>query len=234
MKVLLLLLVPLAIGVATAAFEPWTNKADNTVELELVSKAEKNGDVVGTFRMRDGRTAEIAAADLSEGSADKLRDWQPEATGATPPPSVFDDILAGNLLKLEGKRLKRFKDLEAPTKYYLFYYTASWCGPCHKFTPNLVKFYKENKNDEFEVILITADSDEESMEDYAAEMGMPWPQLKMAKVGKFRKEFRHPGGGIPNLVLTNLDGELLKTSYVGKDYVGPYVVMNHLKGLLQD
>lgn len=234
MKAPLLLIVPLLVGIATAAFEPWTNKAGTTVELELVSKSEKNGDAVGTFRMRNGQTAEIAAADLSEDSAAKLRDWQPEAADAASPASVFDESLDGNLLKLDGKRLKRFKDLEAPTKYYLFYYTASWCGPCHKFTPNLVKFYKENKNEEFEVILITADSDEESMEDYAAEMEMPWPQLKMAKVAKFRKEFRHPGGGIPNLVLTDLNGELIKTSYVGKDYVGPYVVMNHLKGLLKD
>jgi hypothetical protein len=62
---------------------------------------------------------------------------------------------------------------------------------------------------------------------------MNWPQLKLGKVEKFNKEFKHPGTGIPNLVLTDLQGNLLKTSYEGKEYKGPNVVMEHLKSLLK-
>ncbi|MBB5352029.1 thiol-disulfide isomerase/thioredoxin [Haloferula luteola] len=239
MKTILLLLATIGSGLATAGFESWTNSEGKSVELELISKVEKDGDTVGTFRMRNGKTVEVAATQLSDDSAAKLKKWSAEAADfATATPeltaSVFDDVLDGNLIKLDGKHLKRCKDFVQPTKYYLFYYTASWCGPCHKFTPSLVEFYNEHKNAEFEVVLITSDSNEDDMEEYAEEMAMPWPQLKLSKASKFKKEFRHPGTGIPNLVLTDLQGKLLKTSYEGENYVGPTVVMNHLAGLLKD
>ena len=130
---------------------------------------------------------------------------------------------------------KSDKDVVKPSKYYLFYYSASWCGPCHKFTPSLVDFYNKNKpgNNEFELILVTSDSSDDDMDQYAAEFKMPWPHLKLSKVEKFKKEFNHPGTGIPNLVLTDTQGKLLKTSYEGATYVGPAVVMNYLGTLLK-
>ena len=68
---------------------------------------------------------------------------------------------------------------------------------------------------------------------YAVGKQMQWPHLKLSKVSKFKKEFKHPGTGIPNLVLTDLEGNLIKTSYVDGNYVGPTVVMDHLEGLLK-
>ena len=98
-----------------------------------------------------------------------------------------------------------------------------------------MKFYKANKpnNDEFEIILVTSDSEEKDMEKYAISKDMTWPHLKLSKADKFQKKFNHPGGGIPNLVLTDLEGKLIKTSYEGKNYLGPTVVMDHLAGLLK-
>ncbi|MES2439768.1 MAG: thioredoxin-like domain-containing protein [Verrucomicrobiota bacterium] len=228
-------------GYASAEFASWTNKDGKSVELDLVNVTQADGQPQGEFKMRSGRTAILKAADLSEADAKRLAEWKPAATPAaaaanvTSAPSVFDDALDGNLVSLKGKGLASQKDFVKPTKYYLFYYTASWCGPCQKFTPSLVDFYNSKKpgSDEFEIILVTSDSDEESMEEYAVEKKMPWPQLKLSKVDRFKKEFKHPGGGIPNLVLTDTEGKLLKTSYEGKTYVGPAVVMNHLATLLK-
>jgi len=70
------------------------------------------------------------------------------------------------------------------------------------------------------------------MENYSVEKKMPWPQLKLSKVEKFKKEFKHPGTGIPNLVLCDLEGKLIKTSYVDGKYIGPHAVMQHLETLL--
>ena len=100
----------------------------------------------------------------------------------------------------------------------------------------MVEFYNAHKpkSDQFEIVLITSDSDEGDMESYAKDKEMKWPHLKMSKVEKFRKEFKHPGGGIPNLVLTDLQGKIIKASYEGSDYKGPTVVMNHLGSLLKE
>ena len=222
---------------ASAEFRTWTRADGKTAELDLVAVSDAGGEKTGDFKMRDGRSVKLKASSLSEADAKLLADWKPAeaAATATAAASVFDAVLDGNLVKIKGKSLKSLKDFEKPSKYYLFYYTASWCGPCQKFTPSLVEFYDKNKpgNSDFEVVLITSDSDEESMEEYAVDKEMPWPQLKLSKVEKFKKEFRHPGTGIPNLVLTDLEGKLLKTSYEDGKYVGPAVVMNHLATLLK-
>lgn len=237
MKTTFLLCLCLA-GVALADFSSWTNKDGKSADLDLVRVVDKDGEKAGEFKLRNGRTVTLKASDLSETDAKRLSEWKAPAEAAAPEAaktSVFDKILDGNLVKLSGKSLKRCSDATKPTKYYLFYYTASWCGPCHKFTPSLVEFYDKNKpgNSEFELILITSDSDESAMEGYASEMKMGWPQLKLAKVEKFKSEFKHPGTGIPNLVLTDLEGNILKSSYEGKDYKGPNYVMDYLGTLLK-
>lgn len=194
---------------AMAEFRTWTRNDGKTAELELVSVAESGDEKVGQFKMRNGRTVSLKASTLSEADAKLLADWKPAPDPAAGPSSVFDDILDGKLVKLDGKSLKSFKDLQKPAKFYVFYYTASWCGPCHQFTPSLVEFYNKNKNENFEIVLITSDSEENAMEKYAAEMKMPWPQLKLDKADDFKKEFRHGVSGIPSVIVCDLEGKNL-------------------------
>lgn len=228
----LILTTALMTSTLHAEVRTWTNSDGKTASLELISTSGEGDDIIGTFKMRNGQTVELAAADLAEADAELLKAWKPEGEAV---PSVFDKMLDGNLEKLDGKSLKRFTLENKPTKYYLFYYTASWCGPCQRFTPALVKFYEENKasSDEFEIILVSSDRDEKAMEGYAVDKKMNWPHLKLSKSSDFKKEFKHPGRGIPNLVLTDLEGNLLKTSYEGDEYKGPTVVMNHLAELIK-
>ncbi len=232
---LLFVLTSLLVGSVNAEFRTWTREDGKTAELELTGVSGSEGDKTGEFKMRNGRAITLAASSLAAADAKLLDEWKPAAaeSSAVPSVSAFDEAIDGSLVKLSGKSLKTCKDATKPSKYYLFYYTASWCGPCHKFTPSLVDFYNKNKDDNFELVLITSDSDEDAMEEYAAEFKMPWPQLKLSKVEKFKKEHKYPGGGIPNLVLTDLDGTLIKGSYEGSTYVGPTVVMNHLETLLK-
>lgn len=239
MKITLLLSLLLT-SASFAEFATWTSKDGKSAELELVSVTTIGTEKSGVFKTKAGKTVNLLASQLSEADGKRLADWKPEAgtpaaAATAEGASVYDKVLDGNLVKLDGKSLKKFKETAKPTKYYLFYYTASWCGPCQKFTPSLVEFYNKYKPDhpEFELVLITHDSDEADQEKYTVDKQMPWPQLKLGKVEKFEKEFKHPGSGIPNLVLTDLQGNLLKTSYVGKEYQGPGVVMSHLESLLK-
>jgi nucleoredoxin len=196
-------------GVSLAGFESWTNKDGKTAELELVNVSDKDGEKAGEFKLRSGATVTLKASELSDESAAKLNEWQPPTAAAEAKASVFDDILDGNLERLDGKRLKKCDDATKPAKYYVFYYTASWCGPCQQFTPSLVDWYEKNKNDNFELVLITSDSDEKAMENYAAEKKMPWPQLKHRKAKDFKKDFKHGVTGIPSVIVCDLEGKNL-------------------------
>jgi nucleoredoxin len=212
-----LLLSALFTSFCLGAFEDWTSKDGRTVQFDLVKTTGEGDSLAGEFRMKNGKTVTIKAVDLDEGSAAKLKaaaeaakaTEAPAATEATP--SVFDSVLSGNLLRLDGKKLGKCKDATSPTKYYIFYYTASWCGPCQAFTPSLVAFYNETKtgNNNFELVLITSDQDEDDMEQYAVAKKMPWPQLELKEVSKFEKKFKHGVNGIPSVVVCDLEGNIV-------------------------
>ena len=70
-------------------------------------------------------------------------------------------------------------------------------------------WYKENKNDNFELILISSDRNEDAMESYAANKMMPWPQLKLKETKKFKSSHDHTVRGIPSLIVCRIDGENL-------------------------
>ncbi|MGA0845853.1 MAG: thioredoxin-like domain-containing protein [Luteolibacter sp.] len=209
MKRIILLSLATA-SLAVAKFESWTNQNGQTAELELLRVIDNNGEKAGEFVMRNGRKVTLKASDLSKDCAAKLDEWKPAGAAATPAkPSVFDSVIDGNLLRLSGRKLKKCSDATQPQKYYVFYYTASWCGPCQAFTPSLVDWYQKNKNENFELVLISSDRDEDAMEGYAADKKMPWPQLKLGKVQNFRSKFQHGVSGIPSLIACDLEGNNL-------------------------
>ncbi|WP_035616275.1 thioredoxin-like domain-containing protein [Haloferula sp. BvORR071] len=151
-------------------------------------------------------------------AADKPADFKPligAAKKEAAPQGALDKLLDGNLEKLEGKKLSKVKELAHPEKYYVFYYSASWCQPCHQFTPSLVEFYNKNKNAQFEIYLITSDQEEKAMEGYVAEAKMPWPVLSFRKVEKFKKEINHGVDGIPFLAICNPDGTVVEKGNAG-------------------
>ncbi|MGB0744693.1 MAG: thioredoxin-like domain-containing protein [Opitutales bacterium] len=174
-----------------------------------------------TLENSDGKQIDFPIADLKPSSKEHVNAWinanqkTGDASGAADAgegnykSSVFDDVLLGNLVRLDGKSLKPSTDATRPEKYYVFYYTASWCGPCRRFTPSLVEWYKKNKSDAFELVLITSDNSEDAMEGYAKSADMPWPLLDFKDAKKFKSSFKHGVRGIPSLIVCKLDGENL-------------------------
>ena len=67
----------------------------------------------------------------------------PSSNGLIP-----DTLLNSNGKEVSSKLLKG--------KYVGLYFSASWCGPCRSFTPELIRFRNQYK-DNFEVILVGGD-----------------------------------------------------------------------------
>jgi nucleoredoxin len=150
-------------------------------------------------------------------------------------PSVFAEAIApslkGDLVALNGKRVGKFDDAPlANTKYFAVYFSASWCGPCRAFTPDLVTWYNQNKpkHPEFELVFVSSDTDENSMEAYMAGDKMPWPALKYSKIKSNKSLRQYAGRGIPCLVFVDAEGKVLSNSYEGANYVGPRKVLKDI------
>lgn len=150
------------------------------------------------------------------------------ACAASAAENSIQAAVKGDLVMSEGKKLKPYDDAQlAPVKYYGIYYSASWCGPCRAFTPDLVSWYKKTKRKypQFELIFVSSDRSEEDMAAYMKEDKMDWPALDYSKKASTPELTKYGGPGIPCLVLVDASGKVISNSYEGSNYVGPRKVL---------
>ena len=149
-------------------------------------------------------------------------------------PDAIAGAARGNLVRLQNGNLVSSYDEElAPKQIYGLYFSAYWCGPCRKFTPQLVAYYNQIAHDhpEFEIIFVSADKSAEGMATYMRESSMPWPAIEYGKVANVPALQRYAGRGIPDLVIVDASGKVLADSFVGGKYVGPGKVLDDLNAI---
>src|SRR5437588_6099253 len=140
----------------------------------------------------------------------------------------------GNLVRLQNGNLISCYDEElAQKQIYGLYFSAHWCGPCRKFTPQLVAYYNQIARDhpEFELIFVSADKSADGMATYMRESGMPWPAIEYGKLANVAALQKYAGRGIPDLVIVDAGGKVLADSYVSGKYVGPARVLDDLSAI---
>lgn len=229
---------------ATPGFaREWSNTAGKKIQADFVEVKGTEGAEVVVLKLAGGKAYNVPLNQLSDADQAFAKE-QAKTAAASPPattaaaatgaadgkPSIFKEMLKGKLVALEGKRVGKYEMAEEP-KFYAFYFSASWCGPCKAFTPKLVEFYNahEGKKKDFEVIFVSRDNDEQSMEDYIKEDAMPWPAISFRNVAKLEKIDAYRGRGIPCLVLVDREGNVVSHSYEGQQYVGPSKVMKDIE-----
>ncbi|KAK7361848.1 hypothetical protein VNO77_03933 [Canavalia gladiata] len=105
----------------------------------------------------------------------------------------------GNQVKIESLKGKKLG----------LYFSASWCGPCRRFTPTLVEVYNEiAPKGDFEVVFVTADEDDESFKSYFSKM--PWLAIPFSdsETRSQLDELFHVRG-IPHLTLIDETGKVV-------------------------
>eukprot|EP00808_Paulinella_micropora_P029053 g75979.t1 len=137
--------------------------------------------------------------------------------GSGPPPSAFDTVPLDKLLGtvLRQRPDKTFEKVSAsslagPGKVVGLYFSASWCPPCHHFTPELIAFYNKVRavnKEKFEVVFISLDREEEAWKNYYA--SMPWHAMSFDDDdGKKRLCEKYAVNSIPTLILVDGQGKL--------------------------
>ena len=103
-----------------------------------------------------------------------------------------------------------------------FYFSAHWCPPCRMFTPKLVKFYEEHK-DEMEIVFISADRDQKQKDKYFKEDGMSWLTIELNGEDSNRLSGGLQVSGIPALFILNKDAKIITAQGVQEIYQDPDV-----------
>jgi nucleoredoxin len=153
----------------------------------------------------------------------------PLATGHFVQPLVKGDLVQwrnGTLSKYDDEPLEK-------KKLIALYFSAHWCGPCRKFTPQLVEYYNRvaPQHPEFELILVSEDRNQFGFETYFRETNMPWPAIDYQKLAGKDAVRKYAGSGIPCLVVVDPTGKVVSDSFAGKEYLGPAKVLGDLDAI---
>ena len=108
-------------------------------------------------------------------------------------------------------------------KLIALYFSAHWCAPCRKFTPELLDYYNRivPQHPEFEIIFISFDKSRFNWETYLRESKMPWLAIDYDQLAGMDQVKALGGAGIPSLLLLDATGHVLASSYDGDKYLGP-------------
>ena len=74
--------------------------------------------------------------------------------------AAISEFLKGDLVQIRnGETVHADETALANKKLIAFYFSAEWCGPCRKFTPQLVDYYKRiaPEHPEFEIVFFIND-----------------------------------------------------------------------------
>ncbi|MBL7932194.1 MAG: AhpC/TSA family protein, partial [Bacteroidia bacterium] len=94
-------------------------------------------------------------------------------------------------------------------KVVLVDFWASWCGPCRKEMPNVVKAYAKFKNKGFEIFGVSLDSDKDRWVEAIAKDGITWPQVSDLQKWGSEVVRLYNIQGIPYTVLLDKEGKIV-------------------------
>jgi peroxiredoxin len=102
-------------------------------------------------------------------------------------------------------------------KVVLVDFWASWCGPCRKEMPNVVRAYSKFKNKGFEIFGVSLDQDKGRWVEAIAKDGITWPQVSDLQQWNSPVVKQYGIQGIPYTVLLDKEGKILAKNLRGDD-----------------
>lgn len=126
-----------------------------------------------------------------------------------------------NLQDVRGKGIK-LPDYKG--KHILLTFWASWCGPCIKEIPTLLKIKEKYPSDKLEIISINLDDDSTSFSKAVQKYKMEWVHI----FGNRSLRDTYGVMGIPEVFLINKSGEIIYKRGQEKDYDSTLPILNKL------
>ncbi|MNY00426.1 Thiol-disulfide oxidoreductase ResA [compost metagenome] len=127
---------------------------------------------------------------------------------------------------IDGKKLQ-LKEVLASGKYTLVDFWASWCGPCRKENPNIVKAYTTYHHKGLNVLSVSLDDDAGKWKAAIEKDGMPWHHVSDLKGWKEPAAVLYGIRALPQNVLLDAKGTVLAKNLLAEQ------LLEKLAGLMK-
>ena len=121
--------------------------------------------------------------------------------------------------KLPDKDGNMFKFNSLRGKYVLVDFWASWCGPCMREMPNVVKLYKECKGKNFEIVGISLDQKKDAWLNAVEKNKMKWIQVSDLKSWGTLPVKLCNVSAVPYTILVDPDGKVIALDLRGEELI---------------
>jgi peroxiredoxin len=102
-------------------------------------------------------------------------------------------------------------------KYVLLDFWASWCAPCRKEHPNLIKTYEQFKNKNFEIISVSLDSENDNWINAIVKDKLTWTQISDLKGQQNDIAVQYGVQSVPANFLINPKGVIIEKNLTGEE-----------------
>lgn len=100
-------------------------------------------------------------------------------------------------------------------KLLLLDFWASWCGPCRKENPNVVKVYEEYKDKGFDILGVSLDNNKDRWLQAIKSDGLVWNHVSDLKGWKSEAAAIYSVRGIPHTILIDQNGVIIAKNLRG-------------------
>ena len=133
---------------------------------------------------------------------------------------VLSKTAVGNMavdiqgLDPDGKNISL---MEIKGKVTLIDFWASWCGPCRKENPNVVKMYNKYHAKGFEILSVSLDEKAESWKAAIMKDGLIWHHVSDLKGWKSDYATAYGIQAIPQTILLDSEGKIIGRNVMGEE-----------------
>ena len=117
----------------------------------------------------------------------------------------------------EDGKLIKLSDFYKGKKLVLIDFWASWCGPCRKENPNVVKAYNKFHSKGFEVLGVSLDEDKKDWKDAIKRDNLTWMQVSDLKGWESQIARLYNVTAIPTNFLIDGNGKIIATNLRGEE-----------------